>query len=75
MAHVSAAPAVDTTRVIAAVIKQQASRDDRLMRALLALIGLYLVVTLALLLGDDEERVPWACLRGGGVTSARRRGA
>ena len=51
MAQVSAAPAVDPPGVTAAVVKQQASRDDRLMRALLALIGLYLVVTLALPLG------------------------
>ncbi len=51
MAHVSAAPAVGPAGVPAAVVKQQASRDDWLMRGLLALIGLYLVVTLALPLG------------------------
>ena len=48
MAHVSAAPALDPAGAPAPVVKQQASRDDLLMRGLLALIGLYLVVTLAL---------------------------
>ena len=48
MAHVSAAPALDPAGVAVPVVKQQASRDDLLMRGLLALIGLYLVVTLAL---------------------------
>ena len=51
MAHVSAAEAVGPARVPAAVVKQQASRDDRFMGAILALLGLYLVVTLALPLG------------------------
>ena len=51
MAHVSAAEAMGPDRVAAVVVKQQASRDDRLMGAILALIGLYLVVTLALPLG------------------------
>ncbi len=52
MAHVSAEPAVGPTGVTAAVVvKQQVSRDDWLMRAFLALIGLYLVVTLAVPLG------------------------
>jgi hypothetical protein len=51
VAHVTAAPAVSSTGAAAAVVRQQVSRDDRLMRALLALIGLYLVVTLALPLG------------------------
>jgi iron(III) transport system permease protein len=48
---VSAASAVGPTGVTAAVVKQQVSRDDRLMHAFLVLIGLYLVVTLALPLG------------------------
>ena len=51
MAHVSAAPGVGAQGVTAAVVKQQVSRDDWLMRAFLALIGLYLVVTLAVPLG------------------------
>ena len=53
MAHVSAAPAVRPAPagVTAAVVKQHVSRDERLMRVLLGLIGLYLVVTLALPLG------------------------
>jgi iron(III) transport system permease protein len=51
VADVSAAPAVGPPGVAAAVVKQQVSRDDWLMRAFLALIGLYLVVTLAVPLG------------------------
>ena len=49
MAHLSAAEAVGPARVPAAVVKQQASRDDRFMGAILALLGLYLVVTLSLI--------------------------
>ena len=52
MAPVSAAPAVGPGGVAsAAVVRQQISRDERLMHALLAVVGVYLVVTLALPLG------------------------
>lgn len=51
MAHVSAVAAAGPTGAPAAVVKQQASRDDWPMRGVLALIGLYLVVTLVLPLG------------------------
>jgi iron(III) transport system permease protein len=48
---VSATPAVSPVGVTAAAVRQHVSRDEWLLRALLALIGLYLVVTLALPLG------------------------
>jgi iron(III) transport system permease protein len=51
VARVSATPAPDTIEVRAAVVRQEVSRDDRLMRTLLSIIGLYLIVTLALPLG------------------------
>jgi iron(III) transport system permease protein len=51
VAHVSAAPAASPVGVTAAAVRQHVSRDEWLLRALLALIGLYLVVTLALPLG------------------------
>jgi iron(III) transport system permease protein len=51
VAHVSATPAADSVGVRAAVVRQRVSRDDRLMRTLLSIIGLYLIVTLALPLG------------------------
>jgi iron(III) transport system permease protein len=51
VAHVSATPAVSPAGVTAAAVRQHVSRDEWLLRALLALIGLYLVVTLALPLG------------------------
>jgi iron(III) transport system permease protein len=51
VAHVSAAEALGPARAPVGVVKQEASRDDRLMGAILVLIGLYLVVTLALPLG------------------------
>ena len=47
----SVAPAVGHPRVTAAVVRQEVSRDDWLMRLFLALIGLYLVVMLAVPLG------------------------
>ena len=51
MAHVSAAPALGRPGPAAAVVRQEASRDDWLMRACLGLIGLYLAVMLAIPLG------------------------
>jgi iron(III) transport system permease protein len=48
---VSATPAVSPVGVTATAVRQHVSRDEWLLRALLALIGLYLVVTLALPLG------------------------
>jgi len=51
MARVSAAPALGRPGTADAVLRQEASRDDWLMRACLALIGLYLAVMLAIPLG------------------------
>ncbi len=47
----SVAPAVGPPAMAAAVVRQEISRDDWLMRLFLALIGVYLVVTLAVPLG------------------------